>query len=77
VITIRVKAFRGGNCRRHMSNCAPFEEAKVIYSRPVNRIDRIEYRMHRADKPTDEKIRAMHEKWFSGGTAVVIELSGQ
>ncbi|MFB9837455.1 hypothetical protein [Actinoallomurus acaciae] len=25
--------------------------------------------------PTDEKIRAMHEKWYTDGTPVVIELS--
>lgn len=76
-IELRIRGGRFDGVASEITGTGEFEEAKAIYSRPVNRIDRIEYRMHRADKPTDEKIRAMHEKSFSDGTAVVIELSGQ
>lgn len=54
---------------------AELEEGRRVYSGTVHRFDHIEYRMHRTGAPSGEKIRALHEKWYTDGTPVVIELS--
>lgn len=51
------------------------EQARKTYTRTLNRVYWIEYRMHRADAPGAEKIRPTHDKWFTDGTPVVVELS--
>ena len=60
---------------REIVDSVELEQAKSIYTRSVNRLDWIEYRMHRADSPTEDKIRSMHAKWFDDGSPVVIEVS--
>jgi hypothetical protein len=68
---------RGGFFRgraREIVDGVELEQARSIYTTSVNRLDWIEYRMHRSDSPTEEKIRSMHAKWFNDGSAVVIEL---
>ena len=72
-LRIRGGFFRGR--AREIVDSAELDEARRVYVAPVNSLDWIEYRMHRSDSPTEEKIRAMHEKWFNDGTPVVIELS--
>ena len=65
--------FRGR--AREITDPAELERASSVYASHVNRLDWIEYRMHRADSPTEAKIRGMHAKWFNDGTPVIIELS--
>lgn len=71
-LRIRGGFFRGR--AREIVDSAELEHARRIYTAPVHRLDWIEYRMHRADSPTEEKIRAMHDSWFTNGSPVVIEL---
>jgi hypothetical protein len=71
-LRIRGGFFRGR--AREISDAGELDRAKDVYAGALNRLDWIEYRMHRADKPTVAKIRSMYEKWFDDGTPVVIEL---
>lgn len=75
----RVKLrIRDGNFEgigREITDPTEREQAKKVYAGTVNRFDRLEYRMHRPDSPSDDRIQEMHEKWFTNGTPVVIELS--
>jgi deazaflavin-dependent oxidoreductase (nitroreductase family) len=72
-LRIRGGFFRGR--AREITDPEELAHAKAVYSGRVNRLDWIEYRMHRPDRPTEAKIRALHEKWFDDGTPVVIELA--
>ena len=65
--------FRG--LAREITDPDELEHAKRVYAGTVNRFDWVEYPMHRPGKPTADKIRSLHEKWFTDGTPLVIELS--
>lgn len=71
-LRIRGGFFRG--TAREITDPDELEHARTVYSRSLNRLDWIEYRMHRADSPTVERIRSMHEKWFHDGSPVAIDL---
>lgn len=69
---------RGGSFRgkaREITDADEFDYAKRVYSSSVNRLDWIEYKMHRADTPSADKIRSMHQKWFTDGSPVVVDLA--
>jgi deazaflavin-dependent oxidoreductase (nitroreductase family) len=52
-------------------------EAKGRYCGTKPRLfERLEYRNWRTDRPTPERIRALHETWFDTGTPLVVELTG-
>ena len=71
---------RGGTLTglaRPLTDPAELEEGRRVYAGTVNRFDHLEYRMHRAGVPTKERIRAMHDKWYTDGTPVVIEPSAE
>lgn len=74
-VKLRVKGGSFDGLAREITDPAAVEDGRRIYSTTVNPFDHVEYRMHRTGTPTDEKIRAMHEKWYTDGTPVVIELS--
>lgn len=60
---------------REITDPTEREQAMKVYAGTVNPFDRMEYRMHRPDRPTGDRIQEMHERWFTDGTPVVIELS--
>lgn len=69
---------RGGSVAgrgRKITDPAELEEGRRAFADTVHPFDRLEYRMHRPGAPTEERIRAMHAKWYADGTPVVIELS--
>jgi deazaflavin-dependent oxidoreductase (nitroreductase family) len=74
-VKLRIRGGIFDGLAREITDPAEHEKGKRDYSRTVNPFDRIEYRMHRTGAPTDEKIRAMHEKWYTDGTPMIIELS--
>ena len=74
-VRLRIRGGTFEGTAREISDPAELEKAKKVYSGTVNRFDYMEYRMHRSGGPSDQKIRAMHEKWFSDGTPVVIDLN--
>lgn len=49
--------------------------AKDIYCGTVNRADYGEYVLHMPGRPTTGRIRELHERWFSLGVPLMIELS--
>ena len=59
---------------REIADASEREHAKNVYSEPVTRLDWIEYRMHRPDKPTEDRIRELHRKWFEDGSPVAIDI---
>lgn len=74
-LRIRGGFFRGR--AREITDEAEFEHARDVYCATMNPLDRMEYRMHRSDSPSADKIRTMHYKWFTNGSPVVIELQGK
>jgi deazaflavin-dependent oxidoreductase (nitroreductase family) len=73
-VELRIRGGIFDGLAREITDPAELEDGKRIYSGTVNPFDGTEYRMHRSGAPTDEKIRAMHEKWYTDGTPVVIQL---
>lgn len=74
---VRVR-LRGGSydaAAREIVDASELDRARSIYCGTVNRFDRIEYRMHRSGTPTPDRIRSLHEQWFSVGTPLVLELA--
>jgi deazaflavin-dependent oxidoreductase (nitroreductase family) len=55
---------------------APHEHAAALraYCETVNPLDRAEYLLHMRGRPTPERIRQLHEHWFTTGSPVAIEL---
>jgi deazaflavin-dependent oxidoreductase (nitroreductase family) len=76
-VRLRIKGGTYDGLAREITEPAELEEGKAHYSRTVNPFDRLAYRMHRTGAPTDEKIGAMHAKWYTDGTPVIIELPTQ
>jgi deazaflavin-dependent oxidoreductase (nitroreductase family) len=73
-VTLRV---RGGTYRGRARRVGPeeHERGRAAYSARVHFFERLEYRMWRKGRPTEEEIRALHREWFDTGTPLVIELS--
>lgn len=73
-VKLRIRDGRFEGVAREIIDPAEREQAKKIYAGTVNRFDGMEYRMHRSDRPSADKIQQLHEKWFIYGTPVVIKL---
>jgi deazaflavin-dependent oxidoreductase (nitroreductase family) len=50
------------------------DEALRAYLEPRSFFERLEYRMWRTERPTRERIDALHRTWFERGTPFVVEL---
>jgi deazaflavin-dependent oxidoreductase (nitroreductase family) len=74
-VTVRIRGGTSVGRARRVDEGSEREEARDAYCEPVGRFERLEYRMWRQDKPSDERIRELHRTWFETGTPVVIELS--
>ncbi len=74
-VKLRIRDGTFNGLAREIADPEEFDQAKRLYCGSVNPLDRIEYRMHRSDTPSADKIRELHEKWFTNGTPVVVELS--
>jgi hypothetical protein len=76
-VRLRIRAGTFDGFAREIGDQSEYEEAKGVYCGTLNPLDRMEYRMHRPGRPTPERIRALHERWFAVGTPVVIEFSAR
>jgi deazaflavin-dependent oxidoreductase (nitroreductase family) len=74
-VSLRIKGGTLEGLAREINDSPEFDQAKQVYCGTLNPFDRMSYRMHRRGRPTAERIRALHEHWFTVGTPVVIELS--
>ena len=74
-VMLRIREGSFGGFAREITDPSEYEEAKGAYCSTVNPFDRMEYRMHRKGRPTPQAIRALHERWFTVGTPLGIELS--
>lgn len=74
-VRLRIRDGRFEGVAREITDPGEHEKAKKVYAGTVNPFDAMEYRMHRPNRPTRDRIQEMHEKWFTDGTPVVIELS--
>ncbi len=50
------------------------DEAMVAFCETVNPFDFTECRVHLSGRPSEERIRALHRRWFTTGMPLVIEL---
>lgn len=50
------------------------DTARRAYCDTLNPLDRIEHLLHMPGRPTRERIKALHEHWFTTGTPVAIDL---
>ena len=73
-VGLRIRDGRFLGHARVVEDPTELEDARRIYCGTVNNFDRMEYRMHRKGRPTPERIRGLHEHWFSVCTPVVVEL---
>jgi F420H(2)-dependent quinone reductase len=74
-VRLRIRDGRFEGVAREITDPTERHQATKVYGETVNPFDRMEYRMHRPDRPTADRIQEMHEKWFTDGTPVVVELS--
>ncbi|MDQ3958520.1 MAG: nitroreductase family deazaflavin-dependent oxidoreductase [Actinomycetota bacterium] len=75
-VRLRIRGGTFDGTAREITDPAERAEAKEVYAGAVNPFDRLEYLMHRPGRPTPERIRELHAKWFTDGTPVVVDLSG-
>lgn len=73
-VKLRIREGRFEGVAREITEPDELEEARRIYAGTVHSFDRMEYRMHRTGQPTEQAIRELHDKWFTDGCPVVIEL---
>ena len=73
-VEIRIKGGRFKGLAREVTDSAEQEQARRAFCETVNFFDRLEHRAHRRGRPTPDSIRALHARWFSVGTPVVIEV---
>ena len=73
-VTLRIRGGTSAGRARLVGDGREREEARGAYCEPVGFFERLEYRMWRQDKPSDERIRELHRTWFETGTPVVVEL---
>jgi deazaflavin-dependent oxidoreductase (nitroreductase family) len=70
---------RGGWFRgmvREIEDEAELAQARQIYCDTVTFFDRIEYLNHRKGRPTRERIRALHTRWFAVCMPLVFDVEG-
>jgi deazaflavin-dependent oxidoreductase (nitroreductase family) len=73
-VRLRIRGGTFDGFAREIADPRELEEAKRTYCGTLNPLDRMEYRMHRPGRPTPERIRALHERWLTVGTPVMIDL---
>lgn len=73
-VTLQVRGGRVTGTAREIRDAEEHAEARRAYCETVNFFDRLEYRAHRRGKPTPERIRALHDRWFTVCLPLVIEL---
>lgn len=59
---------------REITDATEQAEARQAYCDTVTVFDRIEYLNHRKGRPTRDRIRELHSRWFSVCTPLVIDL---
>jgi deazaflavin-dependent oxidoreductase (nitroreductase family) len=52
------------------------DTARQAYCETVHPFDRAEYVMHMRGRPTPQRIKALHEYWFTHGEPVAVDLAG-
>jgi hypothetical protein len=50
-VRLRIRDGHFDGVAREITDPAEYDEAKKVYARTVNPFDRVEYRMHRPDRP--------------------------
>lgn len=73
-VRLRIRGGTFDGVARPIDDPAELERARAAYCETVNRFDRAEYRAHRRGKPTAERIKELHARWFAIGIPIVIEL---
>jgi deazaflavin-dependent oxidoreductase (nitroreductase family) len=74
-VSLRLRSGTHEGIARRPNDDAEQRRASRIYSEgEIGPFERLEYRLWRNDKPTPEKIRALHREWFERGAPFVIEL---
>lgn len=73
-VQLRIGAGTFKGLAREIKDAKELHEAHDVYCGTINPFDRLEYRMHRDGEPTAERIRSLHDHWFSVGTPVLIEI---
>ncbi|MDQ3955917.1 MAG: nitroreductase family deazaflavin-dependent oxidoreductase [Actinomycetota bacterium] len=73
-VEIRIRGGRFKGLAREVTDPIEHEQARRAFCETVNFFDRLEHRAHRRGRPTPDRIRALHARWFSVGMPVVIEL---
>ena len=51
------------------------DTARQAYCETVHPFDRVEYVMHMRGRPTPQRIKALHEHWFTHGVPVAVDLA--
>lgn len=74
-VRLRIRGGTFDGLAREITDPAEYEAGKAVYCGTLNPFDRLEHLAHRKGRPTPERIRALHEQWFTVCTPLVIELS--
>jgi deazaflavin-dependent oxidoreductase (nitroreductase family) len=77
LVKLRIRGGTFEGMAREITDPEEYAAGKAIYRGTVNPFDRLEYLAHRTGRPTAERIRALHERWFNVCTPLVIELSNK
>ena len=73
-VRLRIRGGTFDGTAREITDPGEYEEARTAFCGAVNPLDRAEHLLHRRGRPSRDRIKALHERWFAIGTPVVIEL---
>lgn len=73
-VALRIRGGRFTGVVREPCDPGEIDEARAVFCETVKPFDYGECMVHRAGRPTREKIVALHRKWFEGGAPLVVEL---
>jgi deazaflavin-dependent oxidoreductase (nitroreductase family) len=73
-VELRIRGGRFRGTAREIQGTAEYKEAKEAYCETITLFDRLEYLNHRTGRPTLERIRDLHTRWFTVCNPLVIDL---
>ena len=73
-VELRIRDGRFRGIARELRDTAEWDEARHAYCETITLFDRLEYLNHRTGRPTSDRIRKLHSRWFSISAPVVVDL---
>jgi deazaflavin-dependent oxidoreductase (nitroreductase family) len=73
-VRLRIRGGTFAGVARELEEGVEKGEAKEVYCEAVNAFDYVECSFHLAGRPSRDRIKALHRRWFEMGVPLVVEL---